>query len=93
MKSKYKQIDIRIKISIRLILPLNINSYLMTVFKAVVEMVIMMITTILTRIDLTHFPMLKIGASLDGSLSAKKKLTRMDKLKEGIAMLMMMETK
>ena len=54
---------------------------------------IMMITTIPTRIDPTHFHMLKIGASLDGSLSAKKKLTRMDKLKEGIAMLMMMETK
>ena len=65
----------------------------MTVFKAVVEIVIMMITTIPTRIDLTHFHMLKIGASLDGSLNAKKKLTRMDKLKEDIAMLMMMDMK
>ena len=74
-------------------LPLKINFSLITVRKLVEEMVIMRITTIPTRIDLTHFHMLKIGASLDGSLSAKKKLTRMDKLKEGIAMLMMMETK
>ena len=92
MKYEHRQIDIRI-ITIRLIYTLNINSYLITVLKAVEEMVIMMITTIPTRIDLTHFHTLKIGASLDGSLNAKKKLTRMDKLKEGIAMLMMMETK